>query len=292
MTALLSGGELVRLKGEAAGRALEEARRGLEADRLVPYLGPGLLGLEAPPAVPVLPEEVARELHRRVPAPSRIRTNMWSVAQYIESRRHRKTLRACMADIFAREPIPTAFHRFLAARPLSMLVDSWYDGTMRAALAAAGRSDVIDVQGITRAGLNRDIWFLAYDMAGAEVAPETTADAPSILYTPHGGVRPAANFLVADSDYVEVLTEIDIQTPIPQTVRARRSERGFLFLGCRFHDQMLRTYARQIMKRSAGPHYAVGRLDELTANEAKFLAAQQIVLIDLPLGEAVAKLMG
>jgi hypothetical protein len=29
-------------------------------------------------------------------------------------------------------------------------------------------------------------------------------------------VRPAANFLVSDSDYVEVLTEIDIQTPIPR----------------------------------------------------------------------------
>ena len=78
-----------------------------------------------------------------------------------------------------------------------------------------------------------------------------------MLYSPHGGVRPAKNFLVADSDYVEVLTEIDIQTPIPAAVKAARADRGFLFLGCRFDDQMLRTYARQIMKRSKGPHFAV-----------------------------------
>jgi hypothetical protein len=46
------------------------------------------------------------------------------------------------------------------------------------------------------------------------------------------------NFLVSDSDYVEVLTEIDIQTPIPAVVQQRRTGRNFLFLGCRFSNQL------------------------------------------------------
>ncbi|MCP2848964.1 SIR2 family protein, partial [Salmonella enterica subsp. enterica serovar Typhimurium] len=76
-----------------------------------------------------------------------------------------------------------------------------------------------------------------------------------------------------DSDYVEVLTEIDIQTPIPQEVQALRSGRSFLFLGCRFNDQLTRSFARQIMKRSSDRHWAL-LPDEPTRMEAKFLAEQ------------------
>lgn len=51
-------------------------------------------------------------------------------------------------------------------------------------------------------------------------------------------IDPVRNFLVSDSDYVEVLTEIDIQTPIPAVVQQRRTGRNFLFLGCRFSNQL------------------------------------------------------
>ena len=44
----------------------------------------------------------------------------------------------------------------------------------------------------------------------------------TLLYKPHGSVAPARNFLISDADYVEVLTEIDIQTPIPDAVKDRR----------------------------------------------------------------------
>lgn len=287
MTAVV---ELELATGEAAHRALADVRAGLLADRLVPYLGPGVMDQDAPAPVPATPEAVAAELHRRNPAPSRIRTSMWSVAQFIESRRHRRTLQAWMAEIFAAPVAPGRLHRWLAGLPLSLMVDTWYDGALARALADAQRGDVVEIQGVTRAGEFRDIWTRTYDLSGREVLPEAADAARTVLYAPHGGVRPARNFLVADSDYVEVLTEIDIQTPIPEAVRERRTTRGFVFLGCRFHDQMLRTYARQIVKRSAGPHYALVDGTSLTRNEAKFLAELEIRAIDLPLAQAVAAL--
>jgi hypothetical protein len=97
-------------------------------------------------------------------------------------------------------------------------------------------------------------------------------------------VAPAGNFLVSDSDYVEVLTEIDIQTPIPKEVQQRRSGRNFLYLGCRFAYQLDRLFARQIMKRSSSKHWAV-LPDEPTRNEARFLREQNITRIAAPLGE-------
>jgi hypothetical protein len=105
-------------------------------------------------------------------------------------------------------------------------------------------------------------------------------------------VVPGRNFLISDADYVEALTEIDIQTPIPDVVKNRRAGRSFLFLGCRFHDQLLRTYARQITKRSAGRHYVVVEAEGLTKNEHRFFAEQGMTPMAVPLARAVEILTG
>lgn len=112
--------------------------------------------------------------------------------------------------------------------------------------------------------------------------PQAPGGAQPILYKPIGAHAPAGNYLVSDSDYVEVLTEIDIQTPIPAAVQAWRSGRHFLFLGCRFDDQLTRSFARQIMKRSSAQHWAV-LPDEPTRMEARFLQEQGITRIAQPL---------
>ena len=83
-----------------------------------------------------------------------------------------------------------------------------------------------------------------------------------------------------------MLTEIDIQTPIPDVVKNRRTERSFLFIGCRFHDQMLRTYARQIIKRSSATHYVLVDPDSLTKNELKFFSTQGMMPIAISLHRA------
>ena len=96
---------------------------------------------------------------------------------------------------------------------------------------------------------------------------------------------------MSDSDFVEVLTEIDIQTPIPLPVQELRKDRSFLFLGCRFADQLQRSFARQIMKRSSERHWAI--LPETpTRNEARFLEEQGITRIEAPLSDFVATLDG
>lgn len=95
--------------------------------------------------------------------------------------------------------------------------------------------------------------------------------------------------VVSDADFVEVLTEIDIQTPIPALVQRRRASLGFVFLGCRFDDQLPRAFARQILKRSAGPRYAV-LPDTPTRMEARFLDETGITRIAMPLAAVAARL--
>jgi hypothetical protein len=266
-----------------------ELRRGFETGRLVPYLGPETLALDAPSPVPASLPDLALALERKVALPARARGKVWAAAQFIESRRHRKTLEKLVTQIFAPEVVPNRLHRWLAGLELPMIVDAWYDDAMVRAMAGRQARWGI-LQAVTRNGKHEDIWYRALAPDGT-VRPTAEADGwDCILYKPHGAVRPLCDFLLSDPDYVEVLTVIDIQEPIPPQIQKRRGTCGFVFLGCRFDDQTCRTFARQIIKRSAGPHYAV-IAGEITGKEQRFLDAQKIGRIDLPLAEAVSRLM-
>ncbi len=50
--------------------------------------------------------------------------------------------------------------------------------------------------------------------------------------------------------------------------------------------------ARQVMKRSKGPHFAVAEMSALTRNERRFYDDQRIEIIDLPLVEAAEAIVG
>jgi hypothetical protein len=281
MNAPVSSADIVRLADADAVLANVAAK--LRAGSVIPYLGPGLTELSNP-TVPMTPEALAAFFATKVALPRRAKGNAWASAQHIESMKHRSTVSTLMNEAFAAPVEPTPLHRYLASLRLPMIVDTWYDATMRSALSE--RSDWGEVQGITRAGIGEDRWYRFYDAAGGE-ADRAAAEAwTTLVYKPHGSVAPAKNYLISDADYVEVLTEIDIQTPIPDAVKNRRAQRSFLFIGCRFHDQLLRTYARQVTKRSASPHYVIVDPDVLTRNELRFFMTEGMTPIAIPLARA------
>lgn len=273
------------LTARLAGIAAEIA-----AGRMIPFIGPELLAAEGT-SVASDPKVLANEFNRQSPVPSKVRGNLWSTAQSIESRKHRQTVERMMAEAFKTVPPVSAFKAWLASLPgLPMIVDSWYDGEMVAAFQASGRSDWALARGRSRNYKTGDRWFSFHGADGGDLDAAAAQSVPTLLYKPHGGTWPTPDFLVSDADYVEVLTEIDIQSPIPETVRARRTGRGFLFVGCRFDDQMLRIYAKQVIKRSGGPHFAIVS-GETTRMEEGFFQSEGITPLRLDLGEAVGGLL-
>jgi hypothetical protein len=271
-----------------AEASLSDVVARLRAGTMVPYLGPGLAELSKP-AVPMNPEALAAFFGSKVALPRRAKGNAWAAAQHIESNKHRSTVTALMTEAFKSPVEPTPLHYYLASLRLPMIVDTWYDGATRSAFGQ--RSDWGEVQGITRAGIGEDRWYRFYDAAGAETSRAAADSWATLLYKPHGSVVPAKNFLISDADYVEVLTEIDIQTPIPDAVKDLRSQRSFVFIGCRFNDQLLRTYARQITKRSSALHYAIVEPEALSKNEVRFFISQGLTPIAMPLDRAVDLLL-
>jgi hypothetical protein len=276
------------IKQADAESLLKDVVQRLKAGSVVPYLGPAVSEQSGAP-VPMNPEALAAFFGTKVALPRRAKGNAWASAQHIESTRHRSTVTALMAEAFATPVEPTPLHRHLATLSLPMIVDSWYDGAMRSALG--DRDDWGEVQGNTRAGIGEDRWYRFYEPSGAEADRAKAADWKTLLYKPHGGITPAKNFLITDADYVEVLTDIDIQTPIPDTVKDRRTDRSFLFIGCRFNDQLLRTYGRQVIKRSSSEHYVLVEPDSLSKNELKFFIAERLTPVAVPLMRAAEIIM-
>lgn len=273
----------------SGGVAAAEIARGLNQGRVIPYLGPGVLELAAAnAAVPSSPKVLVQHLTAKVAVPHKIRNNLTAAAQFIENFKHRKTVVKLMEEAFQTEATATVLHRHLAALPqLPLVVDVWYDNAMTNALRERGDWGMI--QGLSQAE-HFGTWTRNYLPDGCEAGESAAADWRTVLYQPLGAVGPARNFLVSDSDYVEVLTEIDIQTPIPAVVKKLRTGRHFLFLGCRFANQLERSFARQIMKRSSDKHWAV-LPEEPTRNEKRFMAEQNIQRLDVPLEEFVRALM-
>ena len=284
---------------------LGEIRAAVDRGDVVPYLGPGVLILVGEElALPPSPDTLVGKLTAAATVPHKIRNNLTAAAQFIENFKHRKTVTSVMTKTFDQPTQPTLLHQWLAARPkLPLLVNAWYDDLPQKALAARGNWGM--AQGVSQAEHFGE-WAHYFRPDGSRVAgaarvqdgsgAKAPADAPeetlawtTLLYQPIGSISPAANFIISDSDDVEVLTEIDIQTPIPEAVQSIRRGKSFLFLGCRFSSQLERSFARQIMKRSSDQHWAV-LPGPLTRNEEKFLRDQNIDRIDMPLDSFVEKL--
>jgi hypothetical protein len=287
-------------------RMLEAVCTGLDEGRVVPYLGPGVLALAGEGcAIPATLEALVGRLTSAASVPHKIRNNLTAAAQFIENFKHRKTVTNAMKEAFCADVAPTVLHRYLATLPLlPLLVHAWYDDLPQKALA--GRRGCGMVQGVSQAEhfgqwvhyFRADRSFCDDRVEGASAGRSGTLEAvgadqaaywTTLLYQPLGSVSPAANFLVSDSDFVEVLTEIDIQTPIPDIVQNLRTGRNFLFLGCRFATQLERIFAHQIIKRSSDRHWAV-LPQQPTRNEASFLKQHNIERLDLSLPEFVASI--
>lgn len=265
---------------------LNDALDAVAAGKMIPYIGPGVSALTD--GVPASPDALCAMIEAEIRVPKRASGNLWSAGQYVESRKFRATLNDIIERSFqASMGKVNEVHEALAAMRPPMIVDVWYDDGLLAAMA--GKTDWGWTQGVSRNGEWIEIWTRSYESDGTERAEGVDPSWGTLIYKPHGLARKGSSFLMSDSDYVEVLTEIDIQTPIPEEVRARRTNRDFLFLGCRFDDQMLRIFARQITKRSRGNHIAVIE-GPLTRMEEKFIEELGITRLDLPMSSVKSAL--
>ena len=260
---------------------LDKVARWWKEGQLIVYLGSEIY--PEPPPFPVTEAGLAALLSERVAVPGRLKGRVHEIAQYIESHKHRKTLLSLVESIFRVPPVVAPVHRLLREYPVGVVVDSWYASGSTEILVEPGS---VQISGVSRAEY-RDRWY-RMDRRTEEgwVPVEDVSPTDRVLYRPFGSMAPGTELLLSDADFVEVLTEIDIQTPIPEWVQRHRSGRHFLFLGCRFDNQTSRIFARQIMKRSGEGHVAVVSGAQ-SPKEKLFFERENISVLPVSLNETV-----
>ena len=261
--------------------AISEILHGLEAGTVIPYIGAGIWATaDTPPAHPADSLTLVAKLTEKTSVPHKISKNLTAAAQYIENFKHRKTLSGLMKGAFQTTATPTELHMFFASlHKLPLVVDTWYDDGMQQAMEK--HPSWGQVQGVSQSEHYGE-WVRYYSAQNEQSDAAAAEKWQTLLYRPLGSAVPAQNYIVSDTDYVEILTEIDIQTPIPPLVQKIRTGKNFLFIGCRFNNQLARIFARQIIKRSSDKHWAIIQ-GELSKNEAKFLKELNITRLDLPM---------
>jgi hypothetical protein len=173
---------------------------GLAKGQVIPYLGPAVLELDGPSAVPSAPETLVELLTAKVTVPHKIRKNLTAAGQYIENFKHRKTLVNLTNEAFSAPPAPTGLHRYLAGLPLPLIVDAWYDASMATALAS--RSDFGQVQGVSQSEHFGE-WVHYFNADGSPAEAEAAAGWKTLLYNPLGLVAPASNYIVGPAKALE-----------------------------------------------------------------------------------------
>jgi hypothetical protein len=270
---------------------LDAIATAFDGGNAIPFLGPGVLSFDGSGGqLPDSPKALVGHLTSKSSVPHKVRNNLGAAAQFIENFKHRSTVTNAMTEAFSADAQPTSLHTLLMSLPaLPLVVHAWYDDLPQKALRS--RSSWGMAQGISQSEHFGD-WIYYYHSDGTYAGVEADrvyADWKTLLYQPLGSVWPAHNYLVSDSDFVEVLTEIDIQTPIPDSVQEIRKGRSFLFLGCRFSTQLERLFAYQIIKRSSEKHWAI-LPEDTTPNELRFLEKHNIERISMRLDEFVIEL--
>ncbi len=270
---------------------LDSIAETFDGGNAIPFLGPGVLSFDGPGRqLPDSHKALVGHLTSKSSVPHKVRNNLGAAAQFIENFKHRSTVTNAMTEAFSADAQPTSLHTLLMSLPaLPLVVHAWYDDLPQKALRSCSSWGM--VQGVSQSEHSGNwVHYFASDgtYAGVE-ADRSYVEWKTLLYQPLGSVWPAHNYLVSDSDFVEVLTEIDIQTPIPDSVQEIRKGKSFLFLGCRFSTQLERLFAHQIIKRSSEKHWAI-LPEDTTPNEVRFLNEHKIERIPMNLDEFVTEL--
>ncbi len=245
---------------------------GLNEGLVVPYLGPGVLALAGEDCpLPSSPKELTKRLGQAF---------------------HRKTVTRGIGEAFSGNVAPTALHNYLATLPaLPLIVHDWYDDLPQKALAVRSRwSDWGMVQGASRAEHFGLRYLHAEGTSARASAPVAAERWATLLYEPLGSVAQASAVVGSEGDFIEAAaSDLNGEASIPEPVQSLGAGRHFLFLGCRFTEESDRAFARRLLRRSPATHWSV--LPEApTPDEARFMAEQNIVRIDLTLERFVAAL--
>jgi hypothetical protein len=208
------------------------------------------------------------------------RGDLPKVASYFVETSGRKPLREYLCDIFDRTFEVCEIHRFLAELSVPLLiVTTNYDDLIERAFAEAGKPfDLVIHPTDRQENEAKVLWWKHGADEPQFVMPRTLLidlEKTTVIYKMHGSVDRLLHkwhsYVVTEEDYIDFLSRMTSESPVPSQFASHFRPRHFLFLGYSLSDWNFRVVLRNLETPLPGQ---VPDGDEGTEDERRSWAIQ------------------
>ncbi len=214
---------------------LNEILTGLYENRVVPYLGPGVLAdathADTGAPIPADSNSLILAMNEGRPMAPKLMYEFPRAAMNLELKRGRSFVERFLDKIYGQTRWSRAsFHDWLASWKPAYIIDINRDSQLQDSYAGG---EHLLIRGLARVA-GADYRFTLHHYEGGQYRPITQEEAdPSlpILFKPMGSPLPSPQFIASDADYVDYITELMGGFAIPSFLKEYRKEKQYLLIG-------------------------------------------------------------
>jgi hypothetical protein len=270
---------------------LDALVKGLQENRIVPYLGPGALAgashaVTGEP-IPADSDSLILAMNDGKPMAPKLMYEFPRAAMNLELKKGRNFVERFLQKTYGETRwTRAALHDWLAQWKPRYVIDINRDTQLQDSYADTPH---LLIRGLARiAGTDYRFSIHQYDGHSYQAISQEQADpALPILFKPMGSPLPKPTYIASDADYVDYITELMGGFAIPAFLKEYRKDRQYLMLGLRLNRDSERMVMTDITYGAAEPRGWV--LNESPSDkEKRFCARLGLEIIDAGIDELLA----
>lgn len=256
---------------------------GIRSGKIVPYLGAGALSdvvsqTDGSP-IPADSDSLILAMNNGQPMAPRLMYEFPRAAMSMENKKGRSFVTRFLNDTYGDKAWTRgAVHEWLASIKPHYVIDVNRDTQLLESYADTEHTLIMGVARI----MASDYRFKLFHYDGShyrEVALDAVNPDLPILFKPLGAPKPEANYIAADADFVDYITELMGGFAIPAFLKEYRKQKQYLFLGMRFTRDTERMVMSDIIYAADEPA-GWAFIPEPTDKERRFCKLKKIEIIE------------
>jgi hypothetical protein len=262
---------------------LQEILTGISENKIVPYLGPGILAdvtnSVSGEAIPADSDSLILAMNGGKPMAPRLMYEFPRAAMDMELKKGRSFVNRFLDETYGKQQWSRAtVHEWLADIKPQYVVDINRDTQLQQTYSDTPHTLI---RGIARLG-GTPFRFRIHHYDGesySEVEQEAVDPSLPILFKPMGSPLPDATYIASDADYVDYITELMGGFAIPDFLKEYRKGKQYVLLGMRLNRDTERMVMSDIIY-SAGEPKGWVLIAEPNAKEQRFCKRLGLEIIE------------
>ena len=270
---------------------IDEILTGLYENRIVPYLGPGVLAdvtqIDTGTPMPADSDSLIIAMNGGKPMAPKLMYEFPRAAMNLELKRGRSFVERFLEKTYGQTRwTRAALHDWLASWKPHYAIDINRDTQLQETYA--GQPHIL-IRGLARIA-GTDYRFVIHHYDGSqytEIKQEEADPTLPILFKPMGSPLPSPKFIASDADYVDYISELMGGFAIPSFLKEYRKGKQYLLIGLPLNRDSERMVMSDIVYSAAEPKGWV--LNKSPTNkEKKYCAKMGLEIIDIGVEELLA----